>query len=100
TKGNRITNLASTKIGGDATNKDYVDNSINDIDSKTLRVKDKAIPALPNTDDRAGKVLTFDKDGYPIAVAPASGSAIDVLNQLAKEDGLSFIGSTNYDGIR
>lgn len=99
-KGNRITNLASPKIGGDATNKDYVDNSIKDIDSKTLRVKDKAIPALPNTDDRAGKVLTFDKDGYPIAVAPASGSAIDVLNQLAKEDGLSFIGSTNYDGIR
>lgn len=93
-KGNRIANLASPKVGTDAANKDYVDNSIKYIDSKTLRVNDKAIPALPNTDERAGKVLTFDENGYPIAVAPASGSAIDVLNQLSSGDG-SLIGLEN-----
>lgn len=93
-KGNRIANLAPPKFGSDSANKDYVDNSIKDIDSKTLRVKDKAIPALPNADERAGKVLTFDKDGYPIAVTPASGSAIDVINQIKNGDG-SLIGTGN-----
>ncbi|HID9458878.1 TPA: hypothetical protein ACXI1D_000392 [Proteus mirabilis] len=86
-KGNRIANLAPPKLGSDSANKDYVDNSIKDIDSKTLRVNDKPIPTLPNTDERAGKVLTFDENGYPIAIAPASGSAIDVLSQLADGDG-------------
>ncbi|ENT8825531.1 hypothetical protein ACFGB1_000278 [Proteus mirabilis] len=90
-KGNRIANLAPPKLGTDAVNKDYVDNSIKDIDSKTLRVKDKAIPALPNTDERAGKVLTFDENGYPIAIAPASGSAVDVLNELGKPNGAELI---------
>ncbi|MDM3563201.1 hypothetical protein O9361_06155 [Proteus vulgaris] len=94
-KGNRIANLAPPKLGTDSANKDYVDNSIKDIDSKTLRVKDKAIPALPNTDDRAGKVLTFDEDGYPIAVAPASGSAIDVLKTLSSEKGGEFVNIGN-----
>ncbi|WP_337090562.1 hypothetical protein [Proteus terrae] len=91
-KDNRIANLALPKLGTDAANKDYVDNSIKDIDSKTLRVKDKAIPALPNTDERAGKVLTFDENGNPIAVAPSSGSAVDVLNQLGNSSGSSLIG--------
>lgn len=99
-KGNRIANLAPPKTGSDATNKDYVDNSIKYIDSKTLRVKDKAIPALPNADERAGKVLTFDENGYPIAVSPASGSAIDVLNMLGSMDGYSFIGTSNYTQLR
>nr|MCI9744396.1 hypothetical protein [Proteus mirabilis]MCI9802161.1 hypothetical protein [Proteus mirabilis]MCI9813549.1 hypothetical protein [Proteus mirabilis] len=90
-KGNRIANLATPKVGTDAANKDYIDNSIKYIDSKTLRVNDKDIPALPNTDERAGKVLTFDKDGYPIVVAPASGSAIDVINTLEKANGADFI---------
>ncbi|MBG3070365.1 hypothetical protein I4635_12100, partial [Proteus mirabilis] len=99
-KGNRIANLAPPKLGTDSANKDYVDNSIKDIDSKTLRVKDKDIPALPNADDRAGKVLTFDKDGYPIAVAPASGSAIDVLNQLSLNSGSSLIGTESGNNIQ
>ncbi|MDM3724344.1 hypothetical protein O9402_08265 [Proteus mirabilis] len=98
-KDNRIANLASPKVGTDAANKDYVDNSIKYIDSKTLRVNDKDIPSLPNADDRAGKVLTFDKDGYPIAVAPASGSAIDVINQIKNGDG-SLIGVGNGETLK
>ncbi len=91
-KGNRIANLAPPKTGSDATNKDYVDNSIKDIDSKTLRVKDKPINALPNTEQRANKILAFDNNGQPITVLPESGSASDVLIELASPSGAGLIG--------
>lgn len=91
-KGNRIANLAPPKFGTDSANKDYVDNSIKDIDSKTLRVKDKPINALPNTEQRANKILAFDYNGQPITVLPESGSASDVLIELGKPTGASMIG--------
>ncbi|EMR3812079.1 TPA: hypothetical protein JAD16_000762 [Proteus mirabilis] len=91
-KGNRIANLAPPKMGSDATNKDYVDNSIKDIDSQTLRVKDKPINALPNTEQRANKILAFDSVGQPITVLPESGSASDVLIELGKPTGAFSIG--------
>ncbi|HCT9107685.1 TPA: hypothetical protein OUB95_001204 [Proteus mirabilis] len=91
-KGNRIANLAPPKLGTDVANKDYVDNSIKDIDSKTLRVKDKPINALPNTEQRANKILAFDDNGQPITVLPESGSASDVLIELGKPTGASMIG--------
>ncbi|EPY1191897.1 hypothetical protein ACW9QU_000663 [Proteus mirabilis] len=91
-KGNHIANLAPPKLGTDASNKDYVDNSIKDIDSKTLRVKDKPIPALPSAEQRANKILAFDDNGQPITVLPESGSASDVLIELAKIDGYKRIG--------
>lgn len=78
-KGNRIANLAPPKLGSDSANKDYVDNSIKYIDSKTLRVKDNPIPALPSAEQRANKILAFDDNGQPITVLPESGSAADVL---------------------
>ncbi len=91
-KGNRIANLAPPKLGTDSANKDYVDNSIKYIDSKTLRVKDKAIPALPSAEQRANKILAFDDKGQPITVLPESGSASDVLIELAKPTGSKLIG--------
>ncbi|WP_235410112.1 hypothetical protein [Proteus terrae] len=91
-KGNCIANLAQPKFGTDSANKDYVDNSIKDIDSKTLRVKDKPINALPNTQQRANKILAFDDNGQPITVLPESGSAADVLIELGKPTGASLIG--------
>ncbi|MBG3128225.1 hypothetical protein I4674_00180 [Proteus mirabilis] len=94
-KGNRIANLAPPKVGTDAANKDYVDNNIKDIDSKTLRVKDKPINVLPNTEQRANKILAFDDNGQPITVLPESGSASDVLIELSKPTGASLLGSEN-----
>ncbi len=42
-----------------------------------------AVPPLPSLEERKGKILTFDPNtGLPIVVAPQSGSAVDVLNQL------------------
>ncbi|HCB1932189.1 hypothetical protein KC970_12900 [Proteus mirabilis] len=94
-KGNRIANLAPPKLGSDSANKDYVDNSIKDIDSKTLRTKDKPINALPNTEQRANKILAFDNNGQPITVLPENGSASDVLIELAKPSGASNIQTNN-----
>ncbi|HEK2638762.1 TPA: hypothetical protein SMT48_000248 [Proteus mirabilis] len=99
-KGNRIANLAPPKSGSDSANKDYVDNSIKDIDSKTLRVKDKPINALPNTEQRANKILAFDSVGQPITVLPESGSASDVLIELDKPTGASMIGMRSNKSIQ
>ncbi|MFB0770866.1 hypothetical protein [Proteus cibi] len=99
-KGNRIANLAPPKLGTDSANKDYVDNSIKDIDSKTLRVKDKPINALPNTEQRANKILAFDDKGQPITVLPESGSASDVLMELKKNTGASLINSSKGISIQ
>ncbi|HEJ9676231.1 TPA: hypothetical protein SMN36_002553 [Proteus mirabilis] len=99
-KGNRIANLAPPKFGSDSANKDYVDNSIKDIDSKTLRVKDKPINALPNTEQRANKILAFDSVGQPITVLPESGSASDVLIELDKPTGAGLIKTNNGRSVQ
>lgn len=78
-KGNRVANLASPKVGGDATNKDYVDNSIKGIYSKTLRVEDKAIPALPSSDQRRNKQLGFDNEGNPQLLDPVETGSLGYI---------------------
>lgn len=56
------------------------------IDSnRVLRVPEVSanIPLLPVVADRANKVLAFDANGDPDVMVPSSGSAADVLIQLA-----------------
>ena len=60
--------------------------------SKTVRVTDIDIDALPDAAARANRVLTFDATGKPIVSTPASGSAQDVLNQLASPTGATLVG--------
>lgn len=86
-KGNKISNLGKPVKDGDAVDLGTMKEHISAKDKRSLRVVDKDIPALPKASERAGNVLTFDKDGKPIVVAPASGSAVDVLNRLATTDG-------------
>ncbi|QXG07544.1 hypothetical protein [Erwinia phage Pecta] len=51
------------------------------------------IAALPIASERAGKILSFSPvDGLPIVTAPVSGSAVDVLNQLALGTGSTLVG--------
>ncbi len=64
---------------------------------RAVRVSDMSLNAIPQSDvERRGKIVTFDVNtGQPIAVSPASGSATDVLNQLALPTGAGLIGTSN-----
>ncbi|WP_239739630.1 hypothetical protein [Proteus penneri] len=96
-KGNRIANLASPKVGTDAANKDYVDNSIKYIDSKTLRVNDKDIPALPSAEQRRNKQLGFDNEGYPQLLDPAETGSLGYVLVDSFEKGAEI--TTRYQAL-
>lgn len=85
--GNYIRNLHDPRDPQDASTKNYVDNNL----SKTLRVPE-SIPRLPDAATRANKMPAFDSAGNPIVVIPPSGSASDVMIELAKPTGSSHIG--------
>nr|ELR5137139.1 hypothetical protein [Providencia rettgeri] len=100
-KGYRIANLGKPKRDSDAVDLGTLKDEISDVNStilkrekNLLRVDDMDIAALPKAAERAGNVLTFDKDGKPIVVAPATGSAVDVLNQLSKNTGAELVGTS------
>jgi len=80
--GNSILNV---KINGAA---------ITDESALRLPVGEGTIPPLDAAANRKGKILSFDIDsGLPVTRAPASGSAVDVLNQLALSTGASLVGT-------
>ncbi|MEY0981393.1 hypothetical protein AB7206_12515 [Providencia alcalifaciens] len=90
-KGYRIANLGKPKRDSDAVDLGTLKDEISGVNStilkrekRLLRVDDMDIAALPKASDRAGNVLTFDHRGMPIVVAPASGSAIDVINKIGR----------------
>lgn len=104
-KGYRIANLGKPKRDSDAVDLGTLNDDIEGVNStilklerRLLRVDDMDITALPKASERAGNVLTFDKDGRPIVVAPASGSAVDVLNTL-QYNGDKIIGSSHGGSV-
>ncbi|MEL2088085.1 phage tail fiber protein [Klebsiella pneumoniae] len=90
---NRIRNLRDPSLAQDAATKGYTDSAdsnlqqqINVNQSRALRVPEAAVGMVPAVAGRKNKILAFNSSGDPIAVLPESGSAADVLIQLASSD--------------
>lgn len=62
--------------------------------ARTVRVPttDPVINPLPDATTRANKIMAFNAVGQPIVVLPSSGSASDVMIELAKPAGAGYIG--------
>lgn len=87
-----IRNLRDPSQPSDATNKNYVDTLATNNLNKTLRVPEGYIPSLPSANARKNKILAMDNSGNPMMVLPESGSAADVMIELAKPTGAGRIG--------
>ncbi|EPN9526757.1 GDSL-type esterase/lipase family protein [Cronobacter malonaticus] len=93
--GNYIRNVRDPSRPQDAATKNYVDTFF----GRTLRVPE-TINTLPSAAVRANKIVAFDNAGNPIVVLPQSGSASDVLIELAKPTGASLIGSKSGNTVQ
>lgn len=81
--------------GGDPVNKqDFVTRNYLDNVSivRALRVPESFVPTLQPVEIRRNKLFAWDNSGNPIYVLPESGSATDVMIELAKPTGASLIG--------
>ncbi|EKP8674472.1 right-handed parallel beta-helix repeat-containing protein [Salmonella enterica] len=88
-QGYRIAGGADPINNQDFATKNYVDNvSL----GKTLRVPEAFIKALPGVEQRKNKIVAMDSAGQPVMVVPESGSAADVMLELAAGNGFSRIG--------
>lgn len=60
--------------------------------NNSLRAPESFIDPIPELETRKNKTLAFNSSGNPIAVVPQSGSASDVMIQLASSTGAGYVG--------
>lgn len=100
-KGYRIENLSDPVNDQDAATKKYVSETGKLNLARTLRVPESSISMLPSINGRKNKILAFNDMGNPIGVLPESGSAADVMIELASSDGFKLIGQvTSYANLQ
>ncbi|EFE5409888.1 phage tail protein [Escherichia coli] len=63
--------------------------------SKVIKVPESGNWLVPTIRLRKNKIFAWDEEGNPIAVSPESGSASDVMIELAKSSGAGLIGTTS-----
>ncbi|MHA1054433.1 hypothetical protein [Enterobacter mori] len=63
--------------------------------TNTLRISDGPVSPLANAATRANKVLSCDASGNFQFTVPSSGSAADVLNQIAEPTGAGLMGTSS-----
>lgn len=93
-QGNYIRNVRDPKEPQDAATRNYVDTSLADGLSHTLRTPE-AVPQLPAAVERRNKIPAFDNDGNPTVIPAPSGSAAEVYLELAKPTGAGLVGTTS-----
>lgn len=79
----RIENLADPINDYDAVNKKFVIEQGRVNLQRTLRVPENVVSPLPDVFSRRNKILGFNGYGSPVALLPESGSASDVMLELA-----------------
>lgn len=92
-KGRPIKNLGEPEEATDAVTKGYTDS----LNSRAIRVSS---PIEPLSGDIAGKVLSFDSLGNPIAIIPTVSSELALATLLRSNDGASIIGTTTGETVQ
>lgn len=96
---NYIRNIHDPSRPQDAATKNYVDTLGSENLLRTLRVPE-TINQLPGVEERKNKMPAFDNAGNAIVVIPPSGSASDVMIELAKPTGAGHIGTSSGETVQ
>ncbi|EFU2695774.1 hypothetical protein HUI20_003231, partial [Escherichia coli] len=69
------------------------------LDSRAIKVPERGSWVAPNIARRRNKIFAWGDSGEPLAVLPESGSATDVLIELAKPTGSDLVGGLPFDSM-